>query len=308
MTVRTKIFLHLFSWHRVFPGCCNKVHWEHQYLHRSSLRAITAHVFFPQMRHGPLQTPRFLLLRGRKESAPDSGELPGDPCEMWSSCWPWGPATSRSRVERCRGKLPPWEKQHSHCWCVRAHSRLCTMGERFLNPGHPRYCLSPAHLNLPSMWGASKRNAEVAGGYMRSSPAHCRAKLTFTLDATCTVMYSSTTISPVPELCPDPQQQLPVPLCSAKRPASCSSGRRQAACRRVSDMAAACLHGQSAVLSAGLGNERCESISPGIAQPFPVLLEKRRGRGGAGQIMTLPSLLTFISPCNVLGCLTLFCN
>lgn len=73
-------------------------------------------------------------------------------------------------------------------------------------------------------------------------------------------------------------------------------------------MAAACLHGQSDVQSAGLVNERCENISPGIALPFPALSEERRGRGGTGQIMTLPSLLTFISPCNVLGCLTLFCN
>lgn len=40
----------------------------------------------------------------------------------------------------------------------------------------------------------------------------------------------------------------------------------------------------------------------------PWRLEERRGRGGGGQIMTLPSLLTFISPCNVPGCLTLFCN
>lgn len=73
-------------------------------------------------------------------------------------------------------------------------------------------------------------------------------------------------------------------------------------------MAAACLYRQSAVQSVELVNERCESISCGVAQPFPVLLEERRGRGGAGQKITLPSLLTFISPYNVLGCLTLFCN
>lgn len=50
---------------------------------------------------------------------------------------------------------------------------------------------------------------------MRSIPAHCRAMLTFTLDTTCTVICSSTTIPPAWDLCPDPHQQLPVPLCSA---------------------------------------------------------------------------------------------
>lgn len=70
-------------------------------------------------------------------------------------------------------------------------------------------------------------------------------------------------------------------------------------------MAAACLRGQSEDQTVGLVNGQCENVSPGIAQPFPVLPEERRGRGGAGQIMTLPSLLTFISPCNILGCLTL---
>ena len=96
-------------------------------------------------------------------------------------------------------------------------------------------------------------------------------------------------------------------LCPREQHPAAAAGR-QAACRRVSDMAAACPHRQSAVQSVGLVNERCESISRGIAQPLPVLPEERRGRGGAGHIMTLPSLLTFIFPCNVLGCLTLFCN
>ena len=50
---------------------------------------------------------------------------------------------------------------------------------------------------------------------MRSSPPHCRATLTFALDATCTVICSSTTIPPAPELCPHPHQQLPVSLPSA---------------------------------------------------------------------------------------------
>lgn len=50
---------------------------------------------------------------------------------------------------------------------------------------------------------------------MRGSPAHCRATLAFTLD-----------VPPAVELCPGPQQQLPVPLCSA--PESSIPQQRQA--------------------------------------------------------------------------------
>lgn len=136
---------------------------------------------------------------------------------------------------------------------------------------------------------------------MRSSPAQCRAMLTFTLDTTCTVIcasqhHSITAIPPALGLCPDPSRS----QCPREQRPAAAAGRR-AVCR-------GCLSGQSAVQSVGLVNERCESISLGIAQPFPVLPEERRGRGGSGQMMTLPSLLTFISPCNVLGCLSLFCN
>lgn len=55
-------------------------------------------------------------------------------------------------------------------------------------------------------------------------------------------------------------------------------------------------HGSSCLR--GLVYEGWESI--GIAEPFSVPSGHRRGRGGAGQIMTLPSLLTSSSPCNVL--------
>lgn len=224
----------------------------------------------------------------------------------WAVCWLWGPAASNSRVLRYWGSCH--HVNNSHCPWVPAYSQLCTMGQHFLNPGPPRFCLSQAHLNLSSMWGLPTRATEVAGGCMRCSPVHSRATLMATLVTTCTVTCSSTVFPQHWSGAQIPTSNPQCPCALPLRAASSSSGGELGCCRRVSAAAAACLHGPSTVQSTGLGDKQRESISRGIALPLPVLPEEGRSRGGAGRIMTLPSLLTFMSPCNVLGCLTLFCH
>lgn len=143
-------------------------------------------------------------------------------------------------------------------------SQLCAVAEHSLSPGTLRCHLSSAHLRPVGPFPASGAPWGLhcpLQSHADPHPAHC----TVTSSSTGTVPTSSS--------------QCPQPVLGRARGSGWLWGP---------------WHGRSCL---PLVYEGWESI--GVVQPFPVLSGQRRGRGGAGQTVTLPSLLTSSSPCNL---------